>query len=115
MPSFFFISPYREFWFPPIIFTFSILPFISLSDLTITDSVNKNYSKGILKKVHIARSISKNSQVYIFDDPLLYLDKLGKNMVIKLLASVKRAGKTVICFSEDTEIIKLSDKQISLG
>ena len=76
---------------------------------------NKNYSKGILKKIHIARSISKIYQVYIFDDPLLYLDKLGKNMVLKLIASLKRAGKTVICFSEDTEIIKLSDKQTNLG
>ena len=85
------------------------------SDLTITDSINKNYSKGILKKIHIARSISKTYQVYIFDDPLLYLDKLGKNMILKLIASLKRAGKTVICFSEDSEIIKLSDKQTNLG
>ena len=85
------------------------------SDLTITDSIKKNYSKGILKKIHIARSISKTYQVYIFDDPLLYLDKLGKNMVLKLIASLKRAGKTVICFSEDSEIIKLSDKQTNLG
>ena len=85
------------------------------SDLTITEPINKNHSKGILKKIHIARSISKNSQVYIFDDPLLYLDKSGKNMVLKLIASLKRAGKTVICFSEDTEIIKLSDKQTNLG
>ena len=36
-------------------------------------------------------------------------------MVLKLIASLKRAGKTVICFSEDTEIIKLSDKQTNLG
>ena len=35
-------------------------------------------------------------------------------MVIKLLASLKRAGKTVICFSEDNEIIKLSDNRINL-
>ena len=36
-------------------------------------------------------------------------------MVLKLIASLKRAGKTVICFSEDSEIIKLSDKQTNLG
>ena len=36
-------------------------------------------------------------------------------MVLKLIASLKRAGKTVICFSEDMEIIKLSDKQTNLG
>ena len=85
------------------------------SNLTITDSINNNYSKGILKKIHLARSISKNHQVYIFDDPLLYLDNNGKNMVIKLLASLKRSGKTVICFTEDIDVIKLSDNQIELS
>lgn len=85
------------------------------SNLTITDSINNNYSKGILKKIHLARSISKNHQIYIFDDPLLYLDNNGKNMLIKLLASLKRSGKTVICFTEDIDVIKLSDNQIELS
>ena len=85
------------------------------SDLTITDSINKIIQKGILKKYILHDRFQKTYQVYIFDDPLLYLDKLGKNMVLKLIASLKRAGKTVICFSEDMEIIKLSDKQTNLG
>ncbi len=84
------------------------------SNLTITDPINNNFSKGILKKIHIARSISKNFQIYVFDDPLLYLDNNGKSMVLKLLTSLKRSGKTIICFSEDNEVIKLSDNRIKL-
>ena len=75
------------------------------SNLTLTDTVNNKLSKGILKKIHIARSISKNYQIYVFDDPTLYLDSEGRIMVIKLITSLKRAGKTIICFSEEKEVI----------
>ena len=85
------------------------------SNLTLTDSINNNYSKGILKKIQIARAISKNFQIYIFDDPSIYLDNDGRQMILKLLTSLKRAGKTVICFTEDNDIIKLSDNRIKLG
>jgi ATP-binding cassette subfamily C protein LapB len=85
------------------------------SNLTLTDLINNNSSKGIFKKIHVARSISKNFQIYVFDDPTLYLDSDGKTMIIKLITSLKRAGKTLICFSEDKEIIGLCDKKIKLG
>ena len=35
-------------------------------------------------------------------------------MVIKLITSLKRAGKTIICFSEEKEIIELADTKIKL-
>ncbi len=84
------------------------------SNLTITENINNKLSNGILKKIHIARSISKNFQIYVFDDPTLYLDKNGRTMIIKLITSLKRAGKTLICFSEDQEIKDLSDNKIIL-
>ena len=76
--------------------------------------IDNKLPRGILKKIHIARSISKNYKIYVFDDPTLYLDNDGRTMVIKLITSLKRAGKTVICFSEDKEIIELSDNRIRL-
>ncbi|MFL2660407.1 MAG: ATP-binding cassette domain-containing protein [Alphaproteobacteria bacterium] len=84
------------------------------SNLTISETINSNFSKGILKKIHIARSICRNYNIYIFDDPTLYLDKNGRAMIIKLIISLKRAGKTIICFSEDDEIIKLGDKKVRI-
>jgi ATP-binding cassette subfamily C protein LapB len=85
------------------------------SNLTITDPINNDISKGILKKIHIARSISRNFQIYVFDDPTIYLDSNGRKMIVKLITSLKRAGKTLICFSEDEEILKLSDNRVILG
>lgn len=84
------------------------------SNLTISNVIDNNFSKGILKKIHLARTIARNYSIYIFDDPTLYLDKDGKEMIIKLIISLKRAGKTLICFSEDNEIIKLADKKVRL-
>ena len=85
------------------------------SSLTITDPININLSKGILKKIHIARAISKSAQIYIFDDPSLYLDSNGKNILLKFLTSLKRSGKTIICFSNDKDIIEVSDTTIEIG
>ena len=88
---------------------------LKTSNLTLLDPLNNNISKGILKKIHIARGIARNFKIYIFDDPTLYLDNKGREMVIKLIASLKRSEKTIICFSEDHDIIKLSDNYIKLG
>ena len=85
------------------------------SNLTLSGELNDNISNGILKKIQIARSIARNSKIYLFDDPLLYLDVEGKKMVIKLLSSLKRSGKTVVCFSNDEDIINLCDKKITIG
>ena len=85
------------------------------SNLTITEMISSNFSNGILKKIHIARAISKNYQIYVLDDPTLYLDNDGRSIILKLIASLKRAGKTIICFSEDKGIIELSDRQIKIG
>jgi ABC-type bacteriocin/lantibiotic exporter with double-glycine peptidase domain len=85
------------------------------SNLSLSGELNENISNGILKKIQIARSIARNSKIYLFDDPLLYLDAEGKEMVIKLLSSLKRSGKTVVCFSNDEDIINLCDNKIILG
>ena len=85
------------------------------SNLTLSGELNANLSNGILKKIQIARSIARNSRIYLFDDPFLYLDTEGRKMILKLLSSLKRSGKTVICFSNDEDIISLCDKKIIVG
>ena len=71
-------------------------------------------SKGILKKIHIARILAQNPEIFIFDDPFLYLDGNGKAMMLKLLNSLARANKTLICFSENKEIIDIAHERINL-
>ena len=85
------------------------------SNLSISGFIDKNLSNGIFKKIQIARAIAKNSKFYIFDDPFLFLDLEGKKMIMKLLTSLKRSGKTVICFSNDNEVISFADKKINIG
>ena len=64
------------------------------SNLTLSGELNDNISNGILKKIQIARSIARNSKIYLFDDPLLYLDVEGKkwlsNFYLLLNALVKQ-------------------------
>ena len=85
------------------------------SNLTITDPIDSNISKGILKKIHIARAIAKNPQIFIFDDPLLFLDKGGRDMIMILLSSLKRANKTVISFSEDIDLDNIADHKVTIS
>ena len=84
------------------------------SNLTISEPIDDKISKGILKKIHIARTLAQNPEIFVLDDPFLYLDGNGKEMLLKLLNSLVRANKTLICFSEDKEIIGIAHERINL-
>ena len=71
-------------------------------------------SMGIHKKVHYARMLASNKNIVIIDDPLESLDKQGKKFIKELILSFKKSKKMVICFSEDEEIINISDRKYSL-
>ena len=77
--------------------------------------VQENLSKGVKKKVHYARILSKNTQIYIFDEPFSDMDKNGKKMVMKLLTSLKKSNKTIITLTDDILIEEVSDKTLRLG
>ena len=85
------------------------------SSLTMADPINFSLSKGVSKKIHIARALAHNPTIFLFDDPFIFLDNNGKEMLIKLLASLKRAGKTIICLSDDKILDKILDNKIILG
>ena len=55
-----------------------------------------------------------NPQVFLIDDPFGNLDSTGKEMVLKLLLSLKKSKKTIITFSEDELIKKVLDNNIQL-
>ena len=84
------------------------------SNLTISEPIDDKISKGILKKIHIARTLAQTPEIFVFDAPFLYLDGNGKEMLLKLLNSLVRANKTLICFSEDKEIIGIAHERINL-
>ena len=80
------------------------------SNLTITDIVDNNISKGILKKIHYARALAQNSKIFLLDDPFGYLDDNGVAMVLKLIESLKRANKTIILLSDNKFLYDKYDK-----
>ena len=88
--------------------------FLIKSDHDFEKNLNSNLSMGVHKKLHYARLLAKNTQILILDDPLEHLDFLGKKFVLNLLLSSKKSGKTVICFSNDDEILNLADKKYNL-
>ena len=85
------------------------------SNLSFNDVIQDNLSKGLKKKVHYARILSINPQIYIFDEPFGDMDKNGKEMVIKLLTSLKKSNKTIITLTDDSLIKEVSDKTFKLG
>ena len=85
------------------------------TNLTILDDVEEFISKGTLKKIHFARVLAQNAKIFLFDDPLGFLDDDGVKMVLKLIESLKRAKKTIIIMTDDNRISKLIDKKIIIS
>jgi len=55
-----------------------------------------DFSKGMRRKVAIARSIINDPQVLIYDEPTTGLDPSTKNYIEKFLIEMKEAGKTIL-------------------
>ena len=53
---------------------------------------------------------NKNSDIIIIDDPFENLDYSGKHLLYNLLVSYKKTEKTIICFSNDKEILNIADQ-----
>lgn len=77
------------------------------------DIGGKNISMGMQKVIFLIRGILKDSDVYIFDEPLTSLDKETRLKVIKMIDDYTK-NKTLIIISHDNEILQIVNKSISL-
>jgi ATP-binding cassette subfamily E protein 1 len=67
-------------------------------------------SGGELQRVAIAATISRNADVYLFDEPSSYLDVQQRLQAARVIRNLKDAGKTVIVAEHDLAILDyLSD------
>ncbi|HKZ93856.1 MAG TPA: ribosome biogenesis/translation initiation ATPase RLI [Candidatus Bathyarchaeia archaeon] len=67
-------------------------------------------SGGELQRVAIAASISRNADVYLFDEPSSYLDVQQRLQAARVIRGLKDEGKTVIVAEHDLAILDyLSD------
>ena len=77
------------------------------------DIGGKNISFGMQKIVFLIRGILKNSDVYIFDEPLTSLDKDTREKVIRLIDDYTRQ-KTLIVITHDDEILRIMNRVITI-
>tara|TARA_B100000989_G_scaffold298464_1_gene287924 strand:- start:1173 stop:2768 length:1596 start_codon:yes stop_codon:yes gene_type:complete len=81
------------------------------ANLTLNSLMSSNTSVGIHKKIHYARVMIGNKKIILIDDPFENLDLEGKQFVLKFLNYLKSENKTIICFGNEDEIIKISNRK----
>ena len=81
---------------------------------TKTPSVDQrvvNLSGGNQQKVVIAKWLTRNSDILIFDEPTRGIDVGAKNEIYKLMNKLAAEGKAIIMISSEmTEILRMSDR-----
>jgi ABC-type transport system involved in cytochrome bd biosynthesis fused ATPase/permease subunit len=75
------------------------------------DIGGKNISLGMQKVIFLVRGILKDSEVYVFDEPLTSLDKETRSKVIKMIGDYTK-NKTLIIITHDNEILKIVNRYI---
>lgn len=59
------------------------------------DKYLKTYSKGMLQRVWLAQSIINEPELLFLDEPMSWLDPIGRKMVKDLLVDLNREGTTI--------------------
>ena len=75
------------------------------------DQLVVNLSGGNQQKVVIAKWLTRNSDILIFDEPTRGIDVGAKNEIYKLMNKLVEEGKSIIMISSEmTEILRMSDR-----
>ncbi|MEM2099143.1 MAG: ribosome biogenesis/translation initiation ATPase RLI [Candidatus Bathyarchaeia archaeon] len=69
-------------------------------------------SGGELQRVAVAAALSREADVYLFDEPSSYLDVKQRLQVAKAIRSLKEHGKTIVVAEHDLAIIDYLSDQI---
>ena len=86
-----------------------LLNYLLLQDLDITQKPH-TLSGGQRLRVSLARALLKNSQIIILDEPTSALDSESEDIVLKVILSLKKLGKTILLISHRGSTIKSADK-----
>ena len=78
-----------------------------------TDQLVVNLSGGNQQKVVIAKWLTRDSDILIFDEPTRGIDVGAKNEIYKLMNRLAAEGKSIIMISEELmELIGMCDRII---
>ncbi len=72
-----------------------------------------NMSGGEIKKVAIVRTLLKNSEVILLDEPTASLDEYAKKVLLEILSKEKE-GKIIVITSHDDDLVGISDEVIEM-
>jgi len=75
------------------------------------DDLNSKFSGGELQKIAILRSILKEGDVYLFDEPFSNIENNLKIKIYNNICSVLK-GKIIVFITHDSEIIKNHDGEL---
>lgn len=76
---------------------------------TLVDNKGQNLSGGEKKLIQIARGLNNDSEIYIIDEPLNYVDKIYKKTIINFIKN-NYSEKTLIIISHDSSILEVCNK-----
>ncbi len=74
----------------------------------------ENLPLGIRKRIALARSMMVNGKLFLFDEPTVNLDEIGRNCVYSLIQEVRKSKLTMFVASADEKIIEKSNLIINL-
>ena len=77
-------------------------------------NVAKSLSGGEKKRIDLIRSLSKEADIYIFDEPTNELDKLNIEKVLNEFSALKNKQKMVIVISHDKRLQTIADEIIEI-
>jgi len=69
---------------------------------------------GIRRRLALARALTTNGKLLVFDEPTEGMDKKGSAAVSSILSSLHSQGYTIIITSHDTNVIKQANIFIDL-
>lgn len=87
-----------------------------ITKLGLSDSLHKHpyeMSGGMNMRVSVARAISRQADIYIFDEPTAALDKDSTVILCEVLKS-ELCGKTVLCATHSKILTEYADRVIEL-
>lgn len=83
-----------------------VLELLDLVDAA--DRPVQGYSKGMVQRLGLARTLLSDPDVYIFDEPMSGLDPVGRALVKDIMKDLKNRGKTVFFsthITADVEVV----------
>jgi ABC-2 type transport system ATP-binding protein len=89
-----------------------LLAQVGLADAA--DLALRRYSKGMLQRVGLAQALVNDPELVILDEPMSGLDPLGRKDVRELIASLRRAGKTVLLSSHILSDVELLADRVAI-